>query len=382
MSSKKEGVIEKVIVGIAISIGSATITELVKLIKSSKMSIIDISEWDSSYNNINKILYKLNPEKFNKHRVPTTSNDHYELCCNTSYFIKLSDKNHIKVETYKNTNETKYYPEQRLKISFFGKKKYEYREKFLKDAIKLTDEKHIRVKYLNDYEVSCDVIPHSFDKIVLDKDVKLRIVNGLYNWSKSKKWYDDHELVHKIGVLLYGKPGTGKSTIAKAISNMFNNAPILTIDPNNIMNSVSKILKMRKRYEGTLIVLIEDFDMYFKSREELAGIELNYEQKQKKDDNQNAIFQLLDGIYSTDNTIYIATTNYKERIDTALIRHGRFDIQEELNYFDYDKALECIKLLGYGKKELDSFNLKYPVQPAYLQSKVMEYRASKLINKR
>lgn len=382
MSKGKESVFEKIIVGIAISVGSTAISELVKLIKSSKTSIIDISEWDNSYNNINKILYKLDPEKFNKHRIPTTSNDHYEICNNTSYFIRLPDKNYIKIETYKNTKENKYYAEQRLKISFYGKKKYYYREKFLKDALRLTDEKHIRVQYLNEYGVSCDIIPHKFNKIVLDKDVKNRIINGLKNWSQSKKWYEEHELVHKIGVFLYGKPGTGKSTVARAISAMFNNAPILTIDPNNVMNSISGILKMRKKYNETIIVLIEDFDMYFKNREEVNDEKSNSEENQRKENNQNAIFQLLDGIYSTDNTIYIATTNYRDRIDPALIRYGRFDIQEELDYFDYDKALECVKLLGYGKKELDGFNLEYPVQPAYLQSKVMEYRSSKLINKR
>lgn len=369
---------DKIIAGIAISIGTTAITEVAKLIKSTKMSVINVGEWDNSYNNINKLIYKLNSDKYDKHRIPTTNNDYYELTCDTSYFIKLEDKSYIKVEAFKNTNESKYYPEQRLKLSFFGNNKYKHRANFLKDALKLTDEKYIRVQYLNEHEMNCDVIPHSFNTIVLDDKVKLRIINGLKSWKNSKKWYDEHELVHKIGVFLYGKPGTGKSTIAKAISNMFDNAPILTIDPNNIMVSVKGIFRMRKKYSGTIIVLIEDFDLYFKSREELANIELNYEQKQQKDNNQNAIFQLLDGIYSTDNTIYIATTNYKDRIDSALIRYGRFDIQEELDYFDYDKALQFVKLLGYNNKMLDSLKLEYPVQPAYLQSKVMEYRASRL----
>lgn len=60
-------------------------------------------------------------------------------------------------------------------------------EEVLKDSLKLTDEKHIRVKYMNEQETSCDVIPHKFDKIVLDDDVKLRIVNGLHNWNSSKQ---------------------------------------------------------------------------------------------------------------------------------------------------------------------------------------------------
>ena len=220
------------------------------------------------------------------------------------------------------------------------------------------------------------MIPHSFDNIVLDEKVKQNIINGLVNWDKSKNWYDEHQLVYKIGVFLYGKPGTGKSTVAKAISSMFGNAPILTIDLNDIMKSVNGILKMRKKYDGTIVVLIEDFDMYFKSREEIENVEIGLDQKKQKDFNQNAIFQLLDGVYSTNDTIYVATTNYKDRIDSALIRYGRFDIQEELNYFSKDDAAKCVELLGYNEKVLDSMNLEYPVQPAYLQSKIMEYRAN------
>lgn len=321
------------------------------------------------------MIYKLDPVSFVKHRTPTTNKEFYELCSDTTYFIKVKSKNYIKVESYKNKSEKTYYAEMRLRLIFYGNDRYKIREKFLKDALKITDEKHIRVQFLNEFDVTCDTIPHEFGNIVLDESVKSRIISGLKSWNNSKDWYEQHQLVHKIGVFLHGKPGTGKSTIAKAISSMFGNAPILTIDPLNIMNSINKILKMRKKYDGTIIVLIEDFDMFFKSREEIDGIELDIERKKQKDTNQNAVFQLLDGIYSTENTIYIATTNYKDRIDSALIRHGRFDIQEELDYFEEDKALECVKLLGYDKDVLNELDLEYPVQPAYLQSKIMEYRS-------
>ena len=375
-TNKGDSVIKQIATGIAVSLGVTAITSTFQIIKSLKMSIVDVGEWDNSYNNINKILYKLKPDAYIKHRTPTTNKDFYELSEDVSYFIPLNNKNYIKVETYRNKSEKSYYPEHRLKVQFFGKERYKNREEFLRNALKLTDDKHIRVQYLNEFEMSCDVIPHSFENIVLDEKIKNCIINGLINWNNSKDWYDKHQLVHKIGVFLYGKPGTGKSTVTKAISVMFDNAPILTIDANNIMNSINGILKMRKKYDGTIIVLIEDFDMYFKSREEVENIEVGFEQKKQKDFNQNAIFQLLDGIYSTENTIYIATTNYKDRIDSALIRYGRFDIQEELDYFDKNDALKCVELLGYDENVLSCLELKYPVQPAYLQSKIMEYRAN------
>lgn len=375
-TNKNDSVIKQIVTGVAVSLGITAVTSTFQIIKSLKVSTIDVGEWDDSYNNINKMLYKLKPDAYIKHRTPTINKDFYELSEGVSYFIPLKNKNYIKVETYRNKSEKTFYPEHRLKVQFFGKERYKHREEFLRNALKITDDKHIRVQYLNEYKMSCDVIPHSFDNIVMNDKVKNNIVGGLSNWNSSKDWYENHQLVHKIGVFLYGKAGTGKSTVAKAISVMFNNAPILTIDPNNIMNSINGIFKMRKKYDGTIIVLIEDFDMYFKSREEVENIEIGFEQKKQKDFNQNAIFQLLDGVYSTDDTIYIATTNYKDRIDSALIRYGRFDIQEELDYFNEDEALECVELLGYDKEVLENMKLEYPVQPSYLQSKIMEYRAN------
>lgn len=364
-------IIKDIVSGIAVSLGVTLITSTYQIIKSMKSSIIDIGESDRAYNNINKMLYELQPELYLKHRMPTTNKDYYRLNRSTSYFIHLKKGNYIKIETYE--TEKTINPESRLKIQFFGNGRYNYREDFMRKTMKLTDEKHIRVQYLTEYNISCDIIPHSFDNIILNETVKTGIIKGLKNWKASSSWYEEHQLVHKIGLFLYGKPGTGKSTIAKAVSAMFDNAPILTIDVDNIMNSINGILTMRKRYDGIIVVLIEDFDMYFKNRETI-GVG-NIEDENKFNFNQNAVFQLLDGVYSTENTIYIATTNHKERIDPALIRHGRFDIQEELEYFNKEQALQCVELLGYDEETLDSLQVEYPIQPSYLQSKVMEYRA-------
>ena len=368
----KDRIAGKILAELLSTISTKFVDEAHNRIKDMNNAIIDIGEWDSAYNNINKMLYKLDSDRYIDNRTPTTHKDFYELSLGISYTINLPNHNRIKVFTYLSENKV----EIRLKIRFIGNNKYHYRRKFLINALKLTDKNHIKVHYLSENELIVLQQPHLFDNIILPDGIKGRIVNGLTSWKNSKEWYAEHQLVHKIGVLLYGQPGTGKSTVARAISTMFNNAPILVLDPDNIMKSIAGIVRMRNRYVGTLIVLIEDFDMYFKSRDEVLGKELNADERKKKDNDQNAVFQLLDGVYSTENTIYIASTNHIDRIDTALIRYGRFDIQEELSYFDKETAVECVKMLGYDEAVLNDPSIEYPAQPSYIQSKVMEYRAN------
>lgn len=394
--NNNENLINKILTGIVVNASTKLIEEGVNLTKEivNGGAVINVGEWDSTYDKINKLIYDLDSDTYRRHRAPTSNSNTFALNDDVRYKIKLPNNNYIMVITYNSKNDTStVWPEHRIRLIFHGRQRYLYREKMLKQCLRLTDPDHIRVKYLGGRDMNLDIIPHTFDQIVIKDDIRKRIIKGLANWKRSKKWYEEHQLVYKMGIFLYGKPGTGKSTIARAVSNMFDNAPILVTNPDNIMDSIGGIVSMRRRYGGTIIVLIEDFDMFFHNRDdneedsdtstepEVVTTELQPSKLKKNSNqsNQNAIFQLLDGVYSTDNTIYIATTNYKDKVDSALIRYGRFDIQEELDYFDEDDSKKFVKMMGYDSSILPSLNIEYPIQPAELQSKIMEYRA---INKK
>lgn len=360
--------------------------DTIRTLNSSK---IDIGEWEDSFEKINKLLFKLNPRMYLRNRVPTVNKEMYRLTKNTSYIIKLKDKNYLRVWAYVSSSEKGLWSEQRLELSFYGSHKYQNRTNFLINSLKLTDDKRIPVKLLKLYGSTIDIMPHDFNTVVMKPDMRARLIDGLNTWRESKKWYADHQLVHKIGILLYGKPGTGKSSVAKAISTMFNNAPILIFDSSNIIDSINRTIKMRKMYAGEIIVLIEDFDQVFEKRDDDEAQDTTAGSDQLKPskiknvsmlENTNAIFQVLDGVYSMDDMIYIATTNYIEKLDAALIRYGRFDLQEELPYFDREMTDQFIEMMGYNSSIADELNLEYPVQPAMLQSKIMEYR-SKIMKK-
>lgn len=114
MEEENRSTFKTITTGIAVSVGTAIITGVFKIVKSYLISTIDVGEWDSSYNNINKLLYKKDEEKYKKNKSPTTSNEWYDLACNVSYFIKLDSNNFLKVETYK---EKHHWEKTRLNIN-------------------------------------------------------------------------------------------------------------------------------------------------------------------------------------------------------------------------------------------------------------------------
>ena len=286
-------------------------------------------------------LRKVCRKKYDANRLITRSSSQCILSPGTSYFIKMRRCSGIYVKCTRNTTEN--YME--LSLLFYGPDRYKIREKFVQkveDLLQPHDK--IRMIQLNEYGKQSEVLvpPQSINNVILKPETKSTIVSGLLTWKKSVEWYKNNSLVHKIGILLYGDPGCGKSTIIRSIATMLDNATIIMPNINDIGESVRDIIEVRKNIDGVLIVVLEDFDMLFYNRaDESLEIDMNSGSNSKKN-NQNLAFQLLDGLYSTEDTIYIATTNHIDRLDPAMIRHGRFDIQEKIEVFANSIVDHCI----------------------------------------
>lgn len=394
--------------------------ECLKTIRRKLVLTLNISEHFIMYEHAIQVLKDISPLQFKKHcgRFRNGGDSTEVLSDDISYTICLKSKNYIHVKTYTNRskpiniryngtmvninnddgNFIRY-----IDITFIGPKRRVVRDKFLKRVEhQLLTANKIKIFPHGPYNVSIDKRPRDFNSIVLPNNVKQDIINRITEWLNNKDWYEQHNLVYKTGLLMYGLPGTGKTSIVQAISNMLGNIPIYMLDSS--LSEYRSIVQEIRRFGRPSIVLIEDIDMLFGddtykndqsintrfneydnsevvpvSEEEAFAIDERA--RNVNSYRQNILFQILDGNLSCDNVIYIATTNHKENLDSALTRPGRFDIQVELNYFDYDLALEFVKKFGYDESVLDSFNLIYPVQPAYLQSRIMGYRAN-LIHER
>lgn len=152
------------------------------------------------------------------------------------------------------------------------------------------------------------------DLITLPDTASEDILNRIeYFWTREKQ-FRELGFLWKRGILLYGPAGGGKTSTLQLLSKMIIERNGLSIYLKNPYIT-SKGLNMLRRIEPNrpIIVLLEDLDALI------------------DDYGESKILAILDGELQIDNVVFIATTNYPEKLDKRLInRPSRFDIIKEI----------------------------------------------------
>lgn len=198
---------------------------------------------------------------------------------------------------------------------------------------------------------------------------KNEIFSYLDAWLNSETYFTSCGINHKIGILLYGEPGTGKTTFAKVLATKYD----LTL-VKFTLNDLSKLISKNefwKKLEDSVVVL-EDIDVLVSKRDNSVT--------SADKENFQALLQLLDGINSCKKTIFLATTNYIDKLDPALIRDGRFDIKIEMKNFDHDEAVKMCNKFEVNS-EVILRDEQFPINPAYLQNKIITLQMKEINEK-
>lgn len=186
-----------------------------------------------------------------------------------------------------------------------------------------------------------------FNEIVGYSDFKKTVID-LLNPIKDSKALDLWALRKPGGIILFGPPGCGKtfwaSKIAEYLDFDFVEIPRSRI-ASTLVDGSTKILKETlDNVEPKTIIFFDEFDSIAETRSNSSS------SSQENIKIVNTLLQEIPKLIAKD-VVIVAATNYLTRIDTAVIRPGRFDLKipifppnvferAEILYFKLTKDLQ------------------------------------------
>lgn len=227
-------------------------------------------------------------------------------------------------------------------------------------------------KYGDDWSHVASRPKRPLTSIVLDDGIKELILDDARDFMKSKKWYADRGIPFRRGYLLYGAPGSGKTSIIHSLAGELG-LDIYIISLSKMGLDDASLNSLISSLPEQCVAIMEDIDAAFTHglTRDISGTELedprprdpsrgdgdDDDSNDKRDEKRgggdsgssgsritlSGLLNALDGISAQEGRILFATTNRYHALDPALTRPGRMDLHVEFRLASHYQARELYK---------------------------------------
>ncbi|PRP83758.1 hypothetical protein PROFUN_09090 [Planoprotostelium fungivorum] len=192
--------------------------------------------------------------------------------------------------------------------------------------------------------------PRSLSSVILESRVKDSVVDDVREFLESRQWYIDMGIPFRRGYLLYGFPGTGKSSFITALAGEMK-MKLCIVSLNEKGMNDEQLHRLLNSAPPFSFILLEDIDAAFRKR--------------NKNDTMvtfGGLLNALDGAGAMEGKIVFMTTNRIHLLDRALIRPGRIDMRVPFNLSTSEQITTMfLKFFPDASEEVvATFNSKIP----------------------
>ncbi|NDK07798.1 AAA family ATPase [Candidatus Gracilibacteria bacterium] len=212
------------------------------------------------------------------------------------------------------------------------------------------------IKYLNSIK-DLLISVKGFRSIAGMQDLKNKLMEEIIIPYKNKERYIKYKISLPNGLLFYGPPGCGKTYISNKLAEElgwnFMEIKHSSIASPHIHGTVGKIGQVfeKAKMKSPVVLFFDEISGLVPKRDNLTG------DSQYKEEEINEFLINLDNA-SSDGILVIGATNYPNKIDSAILRSGRFDLKLYIGSPDEETREKLFSFYLNGRPIEDDINYK------------------------